>query len=539
MKKTTLAPLKPKKAKFYLGRTLLYLGILLLLLIPTYIAAATYTTQKNAPETNIHTVYDSMDLVGPVSQKQFASAKANVELFSIFTTLCQQGEEVVFIPERYLSGHYTATMSAKDTTDVYEFYFSIEESNCYYTTPAGKIFRTDHEMITKFLNESFAFELYAASTLPVLTTAATDEVIPLSVSWSYRTANGTFVQRTQNNTSSVLSTYPIANDVAFYFSVQPSSHEILIYRNGTQIYAGTSDGISLPLHDNEILDFEIRATFSPASAQDYHGDIVYRFKMQVVEAAHFTPTKTELFEGDILLLRCENVKNVEKLMISSTPALDATPIVFRRGDYVYAALPMTTAGVKNLQLTYGTVADTFDVTVLPHASTSHTLTASDLGGNWSALLTEKLPALINQMGATEDSGLTPRTITALPTEKIFGYGDVLHVTDTQIPTTPLPFQLYRASGSVYALAAGQVHFTGSDEHLGNLVIVDHGCGVYTWYAGLSEVRVRKGDILAVGDTLGLSSTTLYHEESVLIMATLGKSAISLEQLCGAPATIPE
>ena len=35
----------------------------------------------------------------------------------------------------------------------------------------------------------------------------------------------------------------------------------------------------------------------------------------------------------------------------------------------------------------------------------------------------------------------------------------------------------------------------------------------------------------MGDTVGLASTTLYHEESVLIAATLGKAAISLEQLC--------
>jgi hypothetical protein len=84
-----------------------------------------------------------------------------------------------------------------------------------------------------------------------------------------------------------------------------------------------------------------------------------------------------------------------------------------------------------------------------------------------------------------------------------------------------------------------VHFVGKDPLLGTYVIIDHGCGLYTWYAGLAEARAVVGDILAVGDTVGLSSTALYHEESVLIMATLGKTAVSLERLCNTPSTLPE
>jgi hypothetical protein len=154
------------------------------------------------------------------------------------------------------------------------------------------------------------------------------------------------------------------------------------------------------------------------------------------------------------------------------------------------------------------------------------------------LLSEKLDVLICQMGAQGDSGLTPRTISALPDGEIFGYADVLNLNGGALESTPLPFHLYRASGAVSALAAGRVQAVGYDVLLGFFVIVDHGCGVYTWYAGLSQARVATGDILAVGDTVGLASTNLYHEESVLIMATLGKSAISLEQLCNAGIAMP-
>ena len=531
--------LAPKKQKIPVGRIFMYLGILLLLLIPTYLATATYIAKKNAPVIDIHTTYESMTLTGPMGHAHIASAKENTQLFSIFTTLCQDGDEMVALPPRYNDGHYVATMTSAEKTETYDFYFFPEENTCYYVNPQGEIFRSNHELISVFLNDICSFELYAASALPALSTAATDEVTPYSVSWSYRTANGTFVERKLNNNAAQSATYPIANDIAFYFSLLPSSHEILIRRNGTLLYSGTSDGISLPLQDGEILDFEIRATYSPSSEQNYYGEIVYRFKMQVVEAAHFTPNKTLLTQGDILLLRCENVKNIEKLVVTATPALDADPVIFRRGDFVYASIPVTAAGTKRVQITYGTVTDAFDITVQPHSGTAHELGANVLKGDWSTLLTSHLPGLIQQIGATNDSGLIPRTIAALPHEKIFGYGDTLQAADVQLPATPLPFQLYRVSGAVCALAAGRVCYVGNDPLLGSFVVVDHGCGIYTWYAGLSEARAVVGDILAVGDTVGLASTALYHEESVLIMATLGKSAISLEQLRDTPAAISE
>jgi hypothetical protein len=512
----------------------MYLGILLLLLIPTYLAAATYSAKKNAPVIDIHTTYESMSLIGPTGYRQDASAEESPLLFSYFTKLCQNGDEMVAIPPRFLDGRYTVTLSSKGTADTYVFYFFPEESICYYTDPDGEIFRSAHEAVAEFLSGTYAFELYAASALPVLTTAATDEVIPYSVSWSYRAANGTFVERKQNNVAFDLRTYPIANDVAFYFSLLPSSHEILIHREGTLLYSGTSEGISLPLQNEDILDFEIRATYSPSSEQNYYGEIVYRFRMQVVEAAQFVPNKTQLCEGDVFLLRCENVKNIEKLVITATPALKNTPLLFRRGDFVYAAIPVKEAGTKHLQVTYGTVTDAFDFTVTPHPGTAHTPDADALRGDWDALLSTTLPALISQLGATADSGLTPRILTSLPDQRIFGYGDTLSTADTA-----LPFHLYRSSGAVHALAAGRVHFVGKDPLLGTYVIIDHGCGLYTWYAGLAEARAVVGDILAVGDTVGLSSTALYHEESVLIMATLGKTAVSLERLCNTPSTLPE
>ena len=95
-------------------------------------------------------------------------------------------------------------------------------------------------------------------------------------------------------------------------------------------------------------------------------------------------------------------------------------------------------------------------------------------------------------------------------------------------TTALPFELYDTDGDVYTSAYGYVKEIGNHSALGNYVIVDHGCGVYSWYCGLSEVRVTKGQIVAVGDRLGIAGRLSFgpdDTDTVLLMVTVGKTAV--------------
>lgn len=67
---------------------------------------------------------------------------------------------------------------------------------------------------------------------------------------------------------------------------------------------------------------------------------------------------------------------------------------------------------------------------------------------------------------------------------------------------------------IYAVAIGTVIETGSHYANGKYVIVDHGGGITTTYSHLNRINVKKGDILAQGDILGLVGisgwTTGYH-----------------------------
>lgn len=530
----------PKKLRQSILRGAMYFGILLLLLIPSYIAIANYMLDKNAPAEDGRTVYSSFEMTGPGGAYKEASDSSNKSLFSIFITLLENGSEVTEVPSTHQAGHYTLTMKNAEVSEQYHFYFSLTSPVCYYTTPQGKSFVVDHDLADTFLNSSFAHEMYAAATLPVLTTAATDEVVPASLSWYYRTQQGAFTQLSTAQTTGQLLTYPIANDIAFYFSIEPSFHEVIIRRSGSEVYRGSASDIALTLEDSdEILDFEINAIYNQDSRLDYYGTVVYRFRMQVVEAAQFSLNTTTLPAGGCLLLRCDYVKNTEKLEITAEPALPCAPIVFEQGEEVYALIPITRIGAHSLRVAYGTIAARFSLTVTPPTSTAHTPDTEQLG-DWIALL-NVLPELIAQRGASAPSALLPASDFRAPDlERIFAFGDTVTVPGTPLNAAPLPFDLYRASGAICALNAGVVLEVGYNHPvLGSYLIIDHGCGLYTWYAGLSEVQKFVGDPVAYGERIGYGGTTLYREQSVLILTTLGKAAISTDFICNKAVLIPE
>ncbi|MDH3285950.1 MAG: M23 family metallopeptidase [Acidobacteriota bacterium] len=77
------------------------------------------------------------------------------------------------------------------------------------------------------------------------------------------------------------------------------------------------------------------------------------------------------------------------------------------------------------------------------------------------------------------------------------------------PRDPHPgLDLRAATGtSVAASGPGRIVLAQDLYYSGNTVIVDHGGGLFTLYAHLSELRVREGQIVATGEAVGLSGAT--------------------------------
>ena len=61
---------------------------------------------------------------------------------------------------------------------------------------------------------------------------------------------------------------------------------------------------------------------------------------------------------------------------------------------------------------------------------------------------------------------------------------------------------------VYCCDEGRVIFAGWNRNgYGNLIKVDHGNGYQTWYAHLSKIYVKNGEIVAKGEIIGAVGNT--------------------------------
>lgn len=66
----------------------------------------------------------------------------------------------------------------------------------------------------------------------------------------------------------------------------------------------------------------------------------------------------------------------------------------------------------------------------------------------------------------------------------------------------IDFSTWRSGDPVMATASGQVVTVGFDNSFGNYVIIKHSHGIYTRYAHLSSFRVKKGQLVDQGQTIG-------------------------------------
>ena len=65
----------------------------------------------------------------------------------------------------------------------------------------------------------------------------------------------------------------------------------------------------------------------------------------------------------------------------------------------------------------------------------------------------------------------------------------------------------RVHGDIYAVSDGEVVFSGSSGGFGNLVVLKHGNGVYSYYGHLHNISVQKGVKVSTGTVVGTMGTT--------------------------------
>lgn len=523
----------------------------IILLLPSLIAFISFFLIYNNLYFSPSNIYDISlyDNDGNLidSERNYLRDAEKDGLVLLFSPITESLNESTAIPDTIdRSNRFHAVVKYMNTVKAYDFYFSVDDvvGYCSYNSNSYKLAGSDTE---KFLSSRFAESLYGESVAPMMYSISGDVIVPMSVSWNYKTVTGYYNSSVGDIVEKDVLTYDMSGALGIYFDREPDKCLVTVFRNDTPIFSGSSEDMSSITFDRgEILRVELKATWNYKQGISAYGNIKYDFNVTVSDRAEFHLTGDTFAVDSFCGIFCSNVKDASKIRFTSDPPFPITPKFELSRQNAVALLPIVPeaqTGEYKITLQYGATIQSFTLTVKQRvggitlacdASEELIKTAFDKE-------TQAEVEALKQLAGERSKG-----------EKLF-YGNFLNYKDGEIGASQYSLfgDLYvnKAKGyysegheyrfeksggtNVLALNGGNVIKTGYNAYLGNYVIVSHGCGLATWYAHLSTTDVVEGDYVVRGESLGKTGTSgLCTIENVMIFVTLDSNFINPQYLCG-------
>ncbi len=514
---------------------LILLGVVILF-VPTYISIINYNSKKPAQEVTSVTTLTINDPEGRSSSVTSESDPNGV--IAMFNAINQSGTPVSALPDALAgSGFLLVTYSTEETSLSYKYYFTTDASDCYYADPQGKIYKIAMPQAKEFLGTSFSVYLYKTATPPVLTASGVNVISAASLNWFYLVSGGTYQQYDYTPSANESLKYDVGNNFTFDFSIEPTDSNLKVYNDGELLYDGAIDQLTdLNLTRNTTLGFAITATWAQTSDSEFYGTASYNFDALVLAPAEFKLGETSIEHGDVVVLSGVNVTDPSAVKVTFEPALpnEFTPVFFAENDLVHALIPFSydvPNGEYKITVSYGISTETLSLTVgesrfgfdkkASNYSASEALISTyyseDSIAKYDALYsdicknTESLKYFSGAFINYENAG----TLTSKKSTIRLGFTrDQILKDGRTFKHDGIDFEV-KAGIDVPAMSSGKVVYTGFCDVLGNFVVVDHGLGLKTWYAHLSEISVSVGDIVRTSQTLGKTGNTGFTIENRL------------------------
>ena len=521
------------------GKRIIYIiAIMILVLIPAILALASYMIRSSnilgANAIQVSLYYDNQ----LVDEKSDDPKRTDAdELVTIFHSIINQLKKAENVPdsfEGFIS--YEVKISSRS------------ESNCYCLDSVGNVFILSDSSYDAFLASQYAQALYESANAPNMYSTSDEIIIPYSSSWYYKNVLGNYVKAAELPATNNISEYNMSGTLGLTFETPPDSCLIEIYKSGIEVYEGDLNGLSsFSVEAGTSLQFEVSAKWEEKSDRDFYGEVFYNFKVLVRDRAEFILDKITVERGDFIIANCTNVYDVSKIKFNSEPSLNCTPIFYEDNGIVRALLPFSKdlkSGEYKLAFSYGATVENIIVT-LEETQAGKNYTVSD--SNYSVFVDLISQEAINKKEEVLNLSFNNTSNSIYFRNKFLDYkalgAQVLTKYSTVI-STDIDSVDHITEGTQYvwldnnyptvrALNSGKVISEGNCKYLGNYVIIDHGIGLKTVYAHMSMTFVQSGDIVNIGEEIGLGGAlNKVSPSGVYIMCFIYDVAIDFEHLAG-------
>ena len=487
-------------------------------LIPSGVAYASYQRTQNAPVDVNNAVSISID---DVNGKNFTLVKeregdAADRLIEYFLTVRNRAQALSALPDSLTEEQFFKVRIAAPIKDVtYEYYFSTDPTTCYFVAPDGTSYKMNEEDAEAFITTEYAESLYHEAAMPTLTLSRTVDVTPDEASWLYKNYTGDYVEADVSEmVYPNIETYDIEGGLDIAFDLDPDFCSVKISdTSGGVLFDGQLDTISeFSLNATRTVYVEVTAKWYQDAVRSFYGTLTYDFSSTVTAPAEFYLGMTEVQAGRFTAITAMNVPKAENISFSSNLPDSPAPFFYQENENAAVALlPIgidTPDGVYELTFEYGATTARVPLTVINYGFAPVSYNVYD-----SVVQATRNSAALTQFEAASAEimaqGSATRYFSGYFLEGVegtikMGFGREVYLNNSAEP-------VYRNNGVDYATDAdepvaacnkGQVVYVGTLDYAGNIIVVEHGYGLKTWYYNLGTVAVSVGDMVERGQYLG-------------------------------------
>ena len=415
----------------------------------------------------------------------------------------------------------------KDKILEYTLYPELSLNGCMISKGDGKYYVLTSDSAKALLSRSEYSYLYAARfTQPLLlsTGGSVTRIMPSTYEWKYKRISGDFTEYTDSE---------VYDGVTVYSMYSDRENSLAFDNPPTNVTVQLTDESGLPIAENDVsklifardtlMNVRVTAEWVHSSDSQFYGKAVYSFRALYDIPSTLSLSSNTVTAGSSVAVNVRHLNDTENVTVSA--AISASPLAFSENSgYKTALLAVdieTQPGEYELVFTIGDNTFAEKLTVTAPDRDFHRVSISS--ENYNRLLGDpaknELEALIKSLNsdvsktAYADPGAALRKPTDTGTLEVTYGTQILMNLDSStdsVACTAIGDTYKCVDGAkVYAAKAGKVVYSGMTLMLGNVVVIDHGCGLQTWYYGLKSTERSVGSELKQGDVVGFAGTNEY------------------------------
>ena len=504
--------------------------LIVALFIPAYIGIANYIYIESTPVT--------LDSATEIQIKDNVSGmifveKPDSEIAKLFTEIVNGNKSVKSELPTALAGEnnfiVTSVDGARKTDTLY--YILKDTATGYFVDSHGAAYKIDQSIVSEFLETKYAQSLYNDAYVPTLTNGE-NVILPSDYTWTYTTASGqNTVDASVTKKADGTVTYTSMSGAALAFARQPDTFTVTVKdQNGNEIYSGDYAKLTgIDTKRNSVITIEANAAWNKSDTMP-HGEASYLFVIDIAAQPEFiisfsggeNEDYAKFEPGDIALVTAIGIDKPNAITFTSSPTLthdgkEITPVFYSEGKNSYAFLPTAydaTAGEYVFTFGYEGIDYPVKVTLASKKfanASEYSISKERIAATYTA---DTLAAYDEFVTATVNGA--DSSVKYFTSEKfsiansgyagggLRGYGKprpVPALKENYI-NEGMEFTMYSGS-KVVSVMDGKVIKVAYTAFSGDIIVIDHGYGLFSWYHNLDKdsITVKEGDIVKNGDVI--------------------------------------